>query len=1139
LRTLFHAVSYLLTAAAVSLVLAAPGQAQLRSFSTDHYNISYVVGAEGTAQRVAEVAEEIFPQLAAAYGYYDDYSPIHLVVLDNTDFGNGLADDYSNTVYFWASNLDWEIRGEHNWVRNVLTHEISHVITLDKARKPWPFRYALFSVSRFDSNPDITFDFPLYYMNTPKWWVEGIAQMSPYFFGWESWDSHRDMLLRMAVLEDDLHTYAELGTLNNRTGGYRGEMVYNQGFAMLVYLDAMYGRDKVTALQEHIGAFSFEVAIRRVLGISAEQFYADWVRHLQDNYDRQVAEIRGRGAFEGAPFEELNEGIIEYHPTYSPDGTKLAFITSEKRPFRQAKLAIHDFASGDTKVLEDYVDSRVSWSPDGGEIVFLRSKGGKNDLVIYDLEADEEHRISASMRARDPHFSPDGERIAFCRNGDGTTNLAVVNRDGTGLSYLTNNNDGTQIYSPRWSPDGKWILYSIFRDADRDIAMIRSDSPRRPKNWGFRDRVTEPDSLQVFPDSLAYPAPDTSGFRVVLGSRADERDPCWLPDGSGFVFSSDEGGVFNLYQYDLGTGEVEQLTNVLGGAFTPSVTSDGRVAYASYHANNYDLYGFELGEYRRDTSWEPVVARDYQSTYTGPTLEEEYAIGPYRGRRLYDVVPLVQVGPTYVGNTFGLNQVSAGLQFSTNESLGGDRLSAWAVMGKNFRERTDLNTDFGVAYQRSLLPVEGNNQRLNPRLFAAFRRREVDFTIESSTVEADTSGPYTIYPVPTDTADLLIPNAIQYRYEIDSRKDLLKDVMRMMALGVEVPLTRRSQFSVQYLRRNYAESWTLQRYRQQTQFFITQDGVDISDALPPEIMSRDTTAIGRDDPMPFYEDLDFFDAHDLTFAWQYRKLNASEDYMVSPTGRALSLLVRYTKATLTDSLAEQNSPDGLPRDPFAPADRPFTVNEYVASYAERVGLPHHNSLSLELLGAYRNLKLKPSYDPDGGFFEGRFYWPLRYYLGGHNLLSGYPYFTASGSKLLYARAAYAFPVFRRMNTRFLNFTFAKLYAELFAETGAVANYDQADLDGLDKDDFLSDVGGELRMEMFTNYRIPMRVFCQVARPLDRGHVQRQEARELGVDPRGPEAPSRIDKWRFYFGLGFFPSDLVGAGERMAKPLWRL
>ena len=245
-----------------ALVISTPTHAQLKSFSTDHYVINYWAGAEGTARRVAEVAEEVFGPLAAAYDYYDVYSPIHIYVLDTTDFGNGAADEYGNSVIIWASNLDWEIRGDHPWIRNVLTHEIAHVMTLKKAKKRWPFRFGVFSVSRSNQNPDISFSLPLYYLSTPRWWSEGIAQMSSYQFGWDDWDSHRDMILRMAVLEDDLLTYEEMGTVSNRTGAYRGEQIYNQGFSMLVYLQSQYGWEKVEALGDHAGTLSFDPAIR-------------------------------------------------------------------------------------------------------------------------------------------------------------------------------------------------------------------------------------------------------------------------------------------------------------------------------------------------------------------------------------------------------------------------------------------------------------------------------------------------------------------------------------------------------------------------------------------------------------------------------------------------------------------------------------------------------------------------------------------------------------------------------------------------------------------------------------------------------------------------------------------------------------
>ena len=1153
-----------LRVAAAVLLLAVTADAQPRSILTDHFIITYTPGTERTARRVAEVAEEVFPHLAAAFGYYDDYAPIHIRVRDDSDYGNGAASDYTNDVHIWASNLDWEIRGEHDWIRNVLTHEITHVMTLDKARKKWPFRFGLVRVSRFDSNPDISFSFPLYYLSAPKWWIEGIAQMGPYEFGWDTWDSHRDMVLRMAVLEEDLHSYNEMGTLRNRTGGYRAEMVYNQGFALLIYIADQYGRDKVDELQEHVGFLSFEVAIRRVLGISAGQLYRDWVRFLRDQYDQQVAEILTEGFFEGTDLGDVNGGVIDFHPAYSPDGRKLAYISSEDRDYRLPRLIIYDLDTGERRTLDGWVDTRVSWSPDGEKVYFLRNRRGHNDLAVYDLDSEKERLLSAGLRARDPHVSPDGKQIAFSRLHDGNANLCLIKVDGTGLRQLTDFEDGAQIYAPRWSPDGESLLFSLFRGHDRDIAMIRADSPAKPKDWGLRDRepkgrvpsAADGDSAAAdsgasaagaWSDSLTYPVADSSGFRLVLATRADERDPFWLPDGSGFVFASDRGGVFNLYRRDLASGDVVQITNVVGGAFTPTVSAGGRVAYAGYHADDFDLREFDLGAFEREVAWPAPLDRDYQGKVEVPKLSEEYTVTQAYGRRVYDFIPLLQVGPTFIGNQFGLNQVSGGAVLLATNVFGGEFIGQ-GILGKNFREKTDLNTDFLLLYERRLFPLQGNNIALNPSLFAAFRRREIDYVINTESRRDTILAARTVYGATSDTTGLLIPRANRYLYDLDTRKNRFKDAFDFMSVGFELPLGRRQQFIMQYLRRSYAEDWDLERLRVREQVFVIQDSTDVTGALPPRLVSQDTLLIGPDDPHTWYRALEFFDSHDLSLAWRYRHLKPTKDYLVNPTGRAATLVYRYRKAGLADSLYEQSSLVGVPLDVLAPKRRPVTVNEYIFSYTERLGLPFYNRLSVEVLGAYHNFRLKPGFVEGGGIFEGRFYWPLRYYIGGQNFLSGYPYFFRSGSKLLYAKAAYSFPILRRIDARFLNFTFAKAYAEVFAETGTVSSSPSVSLGEIDFDprnvihdlprvleeDYLSDVGAELRLELFTNYQIPLRAYVQVAHPLNRDRLQREAARERGLDPGDPEAPPKIDKWRYYFGLGFFPVDLLSAGGRIAQ-----
>lgn len=1133
--TVLRALSVLVLLSAVCLA-PFPAGAQVQTLITDHFRIHYLPGTEGTARRVAETAEEVFAPLAAAYDYFDDFQTIHVLVLDSSDLlGNGAADYYGNTLYIWATNLDIELRGNHDWIRNVLTHELTHIITLNKARKKWPFAFALIQVSRYDANPDISFSMPLYHLNAPRGWSEGIAQYGAHKFGFDTWDSHRDMLLRMAVLEDDLLTWEELGNIEDRAGKYYGEMVYNQGYSLMLYIQEQYGAENVDELTHHVGLMSFDPAIRQVLGISADQLYENWQGFLRERYEHQVAELRRQGLVEGEPLTELNEGIIEYHPAWSPDGSRLAYLTSEDRDFAIPHLRIHDFGTGKDKTLDGYVDSRVAWSPDGGQVLFVRNKEGFNDLFLYDIEQDRERRISARLRAKDPQFSPNGERIAFVHNEDGTNNLGLINRDGTGLVWLTNNNDATQYWSPRWSPDGRWLLFSVFRGEDRDIALIRADSPPRPKSYGFRDRTPAADSLQVFPDTVAFPAADTSGFRALLATRADERDPCWLPDGSGFVFASDQSGIFNLYEYRMETGEVRQLTNVVGGAFTPTVSPDGKtLVYSGYRANDYSLYRLPLDAGRLADAG-PTLSRDYRSIFLGPKLADEYPTTPYGGRQVFSYLPILQFGPTYVGNTFGLNQISGGVQLSSAEMLGGEELTAWGILGKNLKDDTDPNTDVGVYYQRSMLPRVGNNRTFNPTFYAAARRREIDNLVkpEPTILPPDTLASGTLYPVETDTADLLIPDVQQILYQAYERRDLFKTTMGLLALGIEIPLTRRQTLSLQYEWNDYNENWSLQRFRQQSRIYLVQDGVDISGSLPEEIQSQllqDSVMVTPGEGRSYYRNLDFYTAHEVGAAWSYLRFKPTANQLADPQGRALSLAYRYQSPTVVDYLVDLGVDDegavrndqvddfGFPHDEFGVIQDRFTpvrtrlrVSEYIASYVERLGLPHDNTISLQLLGAYRDLRLKDPESEDTRVLEGRFHWPLRYYLGGMNLLSGYPYFSTWGSKLFYGRVGYSFPVLPRISRRFLNFTASKLYAELFAEAGAVGNFGSVGWGDLKpqrlENHFLTDAGAELRLQLFSFYRVPMTAFFQVARPFNRDRL-----------PLAPDEP-RPDRWRYYFGFG--------------------
>lgn len=57
-------------------------------------------GASNTTHRMADISEEVFASLAAAYNYYNEFNLVHIIVVDNSDMlGNGSASYYDNTIY--------------------------------------------------------------------------------------------------------------------------------------------------------------------------------------------------------------------------------------------------------------------------------------------------------------------------------------------------------------------------------------------------------------------------------------------------------------------------------------------------------------------------------------------------------------------------------------------------------------------------------------------------------------------------------------------------------------------------------------------------------------------------------------------------------------------------------------------------------------------------------------------------------------------------------------------------------------------------------------------------------------------------------------------------------------------------------
>jgi hypothetical protein len=174
------------------------------TIETPHFMVHYHTGAERTANTIAKIAEEIYGPITSLYNYVPDQK-VNFVVNDASDVANGATDYFGNRIEIYASALDYDLRGTHNWLRNVITHEYTHAIQVQASLKygrKVPAIYLQWLGYENEIRPDVLYgypnaivSYPISGVGVPAWFAEGTAQYQRQQLAYEHWDSHRDMIL--------------------------------------------------------------------------------------------------------------------------------------------------------------------------------------------------------------------------------------------------------------------------------------------------------------------------------------------------------------------------------------------------------------------------------------------------------------------------------------------------------------------------------------------------------------------------------------------------------------------------------------------------------------------------------------------------------------------------------------------------------------------------------------------------------------------------------------------------------------------------------------------------------------------------------------------------------------------------------
>jgi len=191
------------------------------------------------------------------------------------------------------------------------------------------------------------------------------------------------------------------------------------------------------------------------------------------------------------------------HPTWSPDGSKIAFQTNRDGNF-EIYVMNADGTNPVNLTRSAANDTHPAWSPDGTKIVFTRRRDRRSQLYVMNADGSNQKPLTPSRRkCMEGVWSPDGEHLAFLSipRGENASEIYVMNADGTHWRRLTYNK--VPDVAPAWSPDGSKIAFQgLPQDRDFEICVINADGTGEPVNLTRHAALDEspawsPDGSQI------------------------------------------------------------------------------------------------------------------------------------------------------------------------------------------------------------------------------------------------------------------------------------------------------------------------------------------------------------------------------------------------------------------------------------------------------------------------------------------------------------------------------------------------------------------------------------------------------------------------------------------------------------------
>jgi hypothetical protein len=480
---------------------------------TKHFRINYRAAWRPQAERVARIAEQVYPRITQALSW-EPRGRTEILLIDQYDLANGFSTPlpYNIIGVYMAPPDSGELLDNSDWLELLITHEFTHTVHLDKVRgMPSVLQHI------FGRQP---FFFPNIFQ--PNWMVEGLAVYT------ESEPGTGRGRLRGPAFEAWLRAEASRGFLPLREINANGRSLpvsksYLYGAYFFDFIARRYGRDAIyKVVHQYSGNPPFWPRVHtspyEATGKTMDVLWSEFLADLQQQVQTRAQPITRTPEATGERVAGPMFGVGAVAAL--PGGDTLAVLEDGVLQAKLVKIA----RDGKQTVLGDVNGNAELHVNAKGEVLLSQPDVCNWRFLAYDVyrvDADGDlHQLTHCARLR--RAVQAGGGIVALQQGQGNTRLVQLDAQGKEQRVL-------------WAPAGEVNLIDLAASPDGQQVTVVS---KRAGAW----RV---DAFDLAQATLTPPTP-----RLLFTHDAPVHGLVHGPKGLEFIAVRD--GVFNVWRQEGG-----------------------------------------------------------------------------------------------------------------------------------------------------------------------------------------------------------------------------------------------------------------------------------------------------------------------------------------------------------------------------------------------------------------------------------------------------------------------------------------------------------------------------------------------------------------------------------------------------------